>query len=57
MIPSQKVEAGVNRVVKVAVIINVILESLESNSEQRIDLFGLVVSVRRICPGNSSSVY
>ena len=49
-------EAGVNRVIKVAEIINIILESLKSNSEQRIDLSGFVVSVRRTGPGNSSSI-
>ena len=45
-----KIEAGVTRMVKVAEMISMILESLESNSEQRIDLPGLVVSVRRTSP-------
>ena len=50
--PPANVEAGVNRVVKVGEMINLILESLESNSEQRIDLSGVVVSIRRTSPGN-----
>ena len=57
MRPPQNVETGVGDVVKVAVIINLILESLERNSEQRIDLSGSVVSIRRTCPGNSSSIW
>ena len=45
-----KVKAGVNRMVKAAEMINLILESLERNSEQRIDLSRFVVSVRRTSP-------
>ena len=47
-----KVESGVNRMVKKQVDehINIILELLKSKSEQRIDLSGFVVSVRRTSP-------
>ena len=50
------VEAGVNRVVKVTEVINLILKSPESNFEQQIDMSGFVVSIRRNSQGKSSLI-